>query len=237
MHSGHDATGSSLSVGAARKRFALLALGSMGVVFGDIGTSPLYGFQGAVTAAAHGVVGEAEIFGISSLIIWALLIVVTLKYVLFIMRADNHGEGGILSLMALAQGALGRRTAIVLGLGVVGASLFYGDAIITPAISVLSAIEGLETVPSLANAITPAVEIGAALFLLIGLFMAQSRGTAKVATWFGPICVVWFVAIAALGLAQIVHEPRILFAFSPTYALAFSSTTALSACSSWARCP
>jgi KUP system potassium uptake protein len=221
MHSGHDATGSALSVGAARKRFALLVLASMGVVFGDIGTSPIYGFQGAVTAAAHGVVGEAEIFGISSLIIWALLIVVTLKYVLFIMRADNHGEGGILSLMALAQGALGRRTAIVLGLGVVGASLFYGDAIITPAISVLSAIEGLETVPSLANAITPGVEIGAALFLLIGLFMAQSRGTAKVATWFGPICLVWFVAIAALGLAQIVHEPRILFAFAPTYALGF----------------
>jgi len=221
MHSGHDATGSTLSVGAARKRFALLVLASMGVVFGDIGTSPIYGFQGAVTAAAHGAVGEAEIFGISSLIIWALLIVVTLKYVLFIMRADNHGEGGILSLMALAQGALGRRTAIVLGLGVVGASLFYGDAIITPAISVLSAIEGLETVPSLATAITPAVEIGAALFLLIGLFMAQSRGTAKVATWFGPICLVWFIAIAALGLAQIVHEPRILFAFLPTYALGF----------------
>ena len=172
----------------------------MGVVFGDIGTSPLYGFQGAITAAAHGAVGREEVLGLTSLIVWALLIVVTIKYVMFIMRADNHGEGGILSLMALAQGALGRRTAVVLALGVVGAALFYGDAIITPAISVLSAIEGLETVPSLAHAITPSVEIGIALVLLVGLFMAQSRGTARVAAWFGPICLLWFVAIAALGL-------------------------------------
>jgi KUP system potassium uptake protein len=193
----------------------------MGVVFGDIGTSPLYAFQGAVTAAAHGAVGQGEIFGITSLIIWALLIVVTAKYVFFIMRADNHGEGGILSLMALAQNALGRRTAIVLGLGVIGAAMFYGDAIITPAISVLSAVEGLETVPSLAHAITPAVEISSSLFLLIVLFMVQSRGTAKVAAWFGPICVVWFVSIAALGVMQIPREPRILLAFLPTYAVGF----------------
>jgi KUP system potassium uptake protein len=221
MHAAHDATGSAMSVGAARRRFALLALGSMGVVFGDIGTSPLYAFQGAVTAAAHGAVGESEIFGITSLIIWALLIVVTAKYVFFIMRADNHGEGGILSLMALAQNALGRRTAIVLGLGVIGAAMFYGDAIITPAISVLSAVEGLETVPSLAHAITPAVEISSSLFLLIVLFMVQSRGTAKVAAWFGPICVVWFVSIAALGVMQIPREPRILLAFLPTYGVGF----------------
>ena len=221
MHAAHDATGSPSSVGAARRRFALLALGSMGVVFGDIGTSPLYAFQGAVTAAAHGAVGQAEIFGITSLIIWALLIVVTAKYVFFIMRADNHGEGGILSLMALAQNALGRRTAIVLGLGVIGAAMFYGDAIITPAISVLSAVEGLETVPSLAHAITPAVEIASSLFLLIMLFMVQSRGTAKVAAWFGPICVVWFVSIAALGVMQIPREPRILLAFLPSYGVGF----------------
>ena len=221
MHSSSDKTGTALSVGAARKRFALLALGSMGVVFGDIGTSPLYGFQGAVTAAAHGAVGPSEIFGITSLIIWALLIVVTIKYVMFIMRADNHGEGGILSLMALAQNALGRRTMVVLSLGVVGAAMFYGDAIITPAISVMSAVEGLETVPSLANAITPAVEIFSSLVLLIGLFMAQSRGTASVATWFGPICLVWFVSIATLGCVQLAHEPSILLAFLPTYALTF----------------
>ena len=206
---------------AARKRFGALVIGSMGVVFGDIGTSPLYGFQGAVTAAAHAAVGEGEILGITSLIIWSLLIVVTIKYVMFIMRADNHGEGGILSLMALAQNALGRRTRVVLMLGVIGAAMFYGDAIITPAISVLSAVEGLETVPSLAHAITPAVEITSALVLLIGLFMAQSRGTARVAAWFGPICLVWFMVIAALGVMQIPTQPKILLAFLPTYALLF----------------
>ena len=209
------------SSNAARLRFGGLMLGSMGVVFGDIGTSPIYGFQGAVTAASHGAVAGAEIMGITSLIVWALLIVVTTKYVLFIMRADNHGEGGILSLMALAQGALGGRTGIVLGLGVIGAALFYGDAIITPAISVLSAIEGLETVPSLATAITPAVEIASALVLLVGLFLAQSRGTAKVAAWFGPICLVWFLSIAALGILHIPREWGILKALSPSYGLTF----------------
>ena len=213
--------GSGTSAHGGRKRYLGLMLGSMGVVFGDIGTSPLYGFQGAVTAAAHGAVGPAEIFGITSLIVWALLIVVTIKYVLFIMRADNHGEGGILSLMALAQGALGGRTRAVLVLGVIGAALFYGDAIITPAISVLSAIEGLSAVPSLAHAITPPIEITIALTLLIGLFTAQSRGTAKVATWFGPICLIWFVAIAVLGLMHIPGESEILMAFLPTYGLTF----------------
>ena len=212
--SGHAAPGS-------RKRFAGLMLGSIGVVFGDIGTSPLYGFGGALTAASHGGVGPAEVYGIESLIVWALIIVVTVKYVMFIMRADNHGEGGILSLMALAQGALGGRTRFVLALGVIGAAMFYGDAIITPAISVLSAIEGVETVPSLAHAITPAVEIGSALVLLTALFMAQSRGTAKVAVWFGPICLVWFVAIAVFGLMHIPQEPRIVLAFLPTYGLVF----------------
>ena len=215
----HPGSGSPAHGG--RKRYLGLMLGSMGVVFGDIGTSPLYGFQGAVTAAAHGAVGPGEIYGITSLIIWALLIVVTIKYVLFIMRADNHGEGGILSLMALAQGALGGRTRVVLTLGIIGAAMFYGDAIITPAISVLSAIEGLSAVPSLAHAITPPIEISIALTLLIGLFAAQSRGTAKVATWFGPICLVWFVAIAILGLMHIPNEPRILMAFLPTYGLEF----------------
>ena len=118
--------------------------------------------------------GEGEIFGIVSLTLWALIVVVTVKYVAFIMRADNRGEGGILSLMALAQSAMGRRTRLVLGLGIVGAALFYGDAIITPAISVLSAVEGLKTAPGLASAITPSVEIAITLVVLIGLFMVQS---------------------------------------------------------------
>jgi len=198
-------------------------LGSMGVVFGDIGTSPIYGFKTALTQAARGAVGEHEIFGIVSLTLWALILVVTIKYVTFIMRADNRGEGGILSLMALAQSAMGRRTRVVLGLGIVGAALFYGDAIITPAISVLSAVEGLKTAPGLADAITPSVEIAITLAVLIGLFMVQSRGTARVAAWFGPICLVWFVAIAALGLAHIADAPRILLAFNPLEGLGFLS--------------
>lgn len=204
-----------------RKRFAGLMLGSMGVVFGDIGTSPIYGFKTAVTQAARGAVGASEIMGVVSLTLWALIVVVTIKYVAFIMRADNRGEGGILSLMALAQSALGRRTPLVLGLGIVGAAMFYGDAIITPAISVLSAVEGLKTAPGLADAITPSVEIAISLVVLISLFLVQSRGTAKVATFFGPICLIWFGAIAALGIAYIPSGPRILLAFNPIFGLSF----------------
>ena len=210
-----------LTANAARLRFGGLMLGSMGVVFGDIGTSPIYGFKTAIAQASKGVVGKAEIFGVVSLTLWALIIVVTLKYVLFMMRADNKGEGGILSLMALAQSAVGHRTRAILVLGVVGAALFYGDAIITPAISVLSAVEGLKTVPELAPAITPSVEIAIALVILVGLFMVQSRGTAKVATWFGPICLVWFIVIAGLGLMHIPDQPDILLAFNPWYGLTF----------------
>jgi KUP system potassium uptake protein len=210
-----------MSAATPRPRFAGLMLGSMGVVFGDIGTSPIYGFKTAVTQAARGHVGEAEIFGVISLTLWALIIVVTIKYVLFMMRADNKGEGGILSLMALAQSAVGHRTPAILFLGMCGAALFYGDAIITPAISVLSAVEGLKTAPGLANAITPSVEIAITLVVLVGLFMVQSRGTAKVAAWFGPICLVWFIAIGALGLMHIPSAPRILLSFNPLIGLTF----------------
>lgn len=193
----------------------------MGVVFGDIGTSPIYGFKTAVTQASRGHVGEPEIFGVISLTLWALIIVVTVKYVAFMMRADNKGEGGILSLMALAQGAMGGRTRTILVLGMCGAALFYGDAIITPAISVLSAVEGLKTAPGLASMITPSVEIAITLVVLIGLFMVQSRGTAKVAAWFGPICLVWFIAIGLLGLSHIPTEPRILLSINPLVGLDF----------------
>ena len=206
---------------AARRRFGGLMLGSMGVVFGDIGTSPIYGFKTAVSQAGRGAVGPAEIFGVVSLTLWALIIVVTVKYVTFMMRADNKGEGGILSLMALAQSAVGHRTRAILVLGVVGAALFYGDAIITPAISVLSAVEGLKTAPGLADMITPAVEIAISLIILIGLFMVQSRGTAKVATWFGPICLVWFAVIASLGVMHIPDRPDIFLAFNPWLGLVF----------------
>ncbi|MDQ2859718.1 MAG: potassium transporter Kup [Pseudomonadota bacterium] len=221
MRAGSEEAGGVAGGGAARWRFGGLMLGSIGVVFGDIGTSPIYGFKTAISQAGRGAVGTQEVLGVVSLVIWALIVVVTIKYVTFLMRADNKGEGGIVSLMALAQGAIGRRTRAVLVLGVFGVALFYGDAIITPAISVLSAVEGLKTVPSLANAVTPGVEIAIALVLLIGLFLVQSRGTAKVASWFGPICLVWFIAIAVLGATHLPDAPGILRAFDPTRGLLF----------------
>ena len=205
----------------AHSPFWPMAVGAIGVVFGDIGTSPLYAFRLALQqASADGVHAEA-VFGVVSMALWALILVVTVKYVLFLMRADNKGEGGVLALMALAQSAIGRRTTLVFILGVAGAALFYGDSIITPAISVLSAVEGLKTVPALQNSVSVSVEIIVSLAILGGLFYAQSRGTAKVARFFGPILVFWFFCIAATGLSHLVHQPGILLAISPTYAVGF----------------
>ncbi len=198
-------------------QFWILALGSIGVVFGDIGTSPLYALQTALGQLKGSPLGAAEVIGVVSLIVWALLIVVTGKYVLFLMQADNKGEGGILSLMALAQRALGQRTTIAFLLGVAGASLFSGDAMITPAISVLSALEGLKQVnPDLAPFVLPAT-----IVILVLLFAAQSRGTAGVAAFFGPIMLVFFVVNAALGLFHISNQWSILQALSPIPGLAF----------------
>jgi KUP system potassium uptake protein len=198
--------------------FVALALGSVGVVYGDIGTSPLYAFREAVIAASnqHGVTREI-VLGVLSLIVWALIITVTLKYVLILLRADNNGEGGTLSLTALAARALGRRTAVVFILGVVGASMFLGDSVITPAISVLSAVEGLKLAnPTFSEYVAPL-----AVVILIGLFAAQSRGTAKVAALFGPIMVVWFVSIAIAGALHIFDDPHVLAALNPYYGVAF----------------
>ena len=202
-------------------QFWTLALGSVGVVFGDIGTSPLYAFREALFQAAKDGLLRSEVMGVVSLALWALLLVVTVKYVLFLMRADNHGEGGVLSLMALAQQALQGRTRTVFILGACGAALFYGDAVITPAISVLSAVEGLHTVPALANAVTPSVVVGISLVILFCLFLVQSRGTEKVAALFGPICLVWFIIIGGLGVWHLAQVPHILMAISPTYAISF----------------
>ena len=191
-------------------RFWVLTLGSIGVVFGDIGTSPLYALQTAL-GQFKGPLGPPEVIGVVSLIIWALLIIVTAKYVLFLMQADNKGEGGILSLKALAQRALGQKTPIAFLLGVAGSALFSGDAMITPAISVLSALEGLKQVnPSLATYILPAT-----IVILVVLFAAQSRGTAKVAAFFSPIMVVFFAVNAGLGLTHVASDWRILQALSP----------------------
>jgi KUP system potassium uptake protein len=198
-----------------------LAVGSVGVVYGDIGTSPLYALKESIHHAAKDGLLRDEVIGIVSLLIWAVVIVVTIKYVVFIMRADNRGEGGTLSLMALAQKKIGRRTLSTFLLGVMGAALFYGDSIITPAISVLSAVEGLKLV-------TPVFRdqwnvIMLALAILLALFMVQSRGTGSVAKFFGPIMVVWFAVLAFLGLSHINDDIEILKAFNPIYAAWFVS--------------
>lgn len=196
-----------------------LAVGSIGVVYGDIGTSPLYALKESIHHAAHDGLTRAEVIGIVSLLIWAVVVVVTLKYVVLIMRADNKGEGGTLSLMALAQKALGRRSLPIFLLGVLGAALFYGDSIITPAISVLSAVEGLKLVSPLFadqwNVIMLAIAI------LLALFFVQSRGTEKVAGFFGPIMVVWFGVLALLGFIHISDDLGILAAFNPYNAAEF----------------
>jgi KUP system potassium uptake protein len=201
--------------------FFALALGSVGIVFGDIGTSPLYAFKEALAAASHDGVTRGEIYGVVSLALWALILIVTIKYVFFIMRADNKGEGGVLSLMALAQHAVGRRTLLVFSLGVAGAALFYGDAVITPAMSVLSAVEGLRTIPALEHGVTNQMVLVIATIMLLGLFFIQSRGTATVGKLFGPVCALWFGVMAALGAWHILDNPGIFMAISPYYAVQF----------------
>jgi KUP system potassium uptake protein len=199
------------------RHFGVLTLGSIGVVFGDIGTSPLYALKTALGLLDDSTLGPSQVIGVVSLIIWALLIVVTAKYVLFLMQADNKGEGGTLSLVALAQNAVGRRTTIVFLLGVAGSALFLGDAMITPAISVLSALEGLNQVDAdLAGYVLPATVV-----ILVLLFVAQSRGTARVAAFFSPIMVTFFAVNAALGLAHIASAWSILWALSPIPGLEF----------------
>jgi KUP system potassium uptake protein len=205
-------------VSGASAGFLTLTLGSIGVVFGDIGTSPLYALREAVVAASPtGVISRDAVLGVLSLILWALIIVVTCKYVLILLRADNNGEGGTLSLTALASRAFGRRTAPIYILGVIGASMFLGDSVITPAISVLSAVEGLKLA-------TPAFEhyvLGLTVAILVCLFAVQSRGTAKVAAFFGPVMIVWFVVIAIAGLANIRDDPHVLVAINPYFGVRF----------------
>ena len=199
--------------------FWALTLGSIGVVYGDIGTSPLYAFREAVNSATggEGMPTREVVLGVLSMIVWALVIVVTLKYVLILLRADNNGEGGTLSLTALAFRALRRRTPVVLMLGIVGAAMFYGDSLITPAISVLSAVEGLKIW-------TPAFEpyvLPLTVIILFALFAVQSRGTGRVSIFFGPVTIVWFLAIAIAGAMHIADDPGVLAALWPGHALSF----------------
>ncbi|MBN9008368.1 MAG: potassium transporter Kup [Rhizobiales bacterium] len=199
--------------------FKALMLGSIGVVYGDIGTSPLYAFREAVVASgATGSAASAQVvLGVLSLILWALIVVVTLKYVLILLRADNHGEGGILALMALAQRAASRRAATIVLLGIIGGALFYGDAVITPALSVLSAVEGIKLTTS---AFDPYV-VPITMIILLVLFAVQSRGTARVAAFFGPVMCVWFAVIAAAAIPRVVRHPEVLLAFNPLHAIDF----------------
>jgi KUP system potassium uptake protein len=199
--------------------FWALSLGSIGVVYGDIGTSPLYAVRESVLAAVgpDQPASEPVVLGILSLIVWALLLVVTAKYVLILLRADNNGEGGTLALMALAARALGGRAGIVILLGVISGALFYGDAIITPALSVLSAIEGLKVAtPAFDDYVVPITVV-----ILVALFSVQSRGTAKVAAFFGPVTLIWFAAIAAVGLWHVGKNPVVLLAFNPWHGVSF----------------
>ena len=219
-----------------------LAIGSIGVVYGDIGTSPLYAFREAITAAGAGTAAGATseaVYGVLSLILWALIIIVTFKYVLLLLRADNNGEGGMLTLMALARKvrvaherhrsetsvrettqerkAEERAVPLLVTLGILGAALFFGDALITPAISVLSAVEGLEiAAPGLTSWVVPGT-----IAILLVLFALQSRGTARVATLFGPVMVVWFAAIALPGVFAMAAHPEIILALNPFSGLSF----------------
>ncbi len=210
--------GQAVQTGGHSQDIRLLVIGALGVVFGDIGTSPIYAFREALVASAGGQVASREdILGVLSLIIWALTIIVTIKYVMFVLRAHNRGEGGTLSLMALARRSLPKRAGIILALGMVGAALFYGDAVITPAISVLSAVEGMKVV-------TPAFEpyvVPLTLVILAALFSVQRFGTGGVAIVFGPVTLIWFLAIGYSGILHIADDPEILLAINPIYIVEF----------------
>jgi KUP system potassium uptake protein len=203
------------------RTFLILALASTGVVYGDIGTSPLYAFKESIhhLRDASGGAAARDVIGVVSLMFWALMVIVTVKYILILTRFDNRGEGGNLSLMALVQRAGGRGARLVLLVGMLGAGLFFGDAMLTPAISVLSAVEGLKVIEGLDGRIDPFI-VPIALTILIGLFAIQRRGTGAVGRWFGPICLVWFAVLAALGLAAIVQAPQVLAALNPLEGLA-----------------
>ncbi|MBB5754304.1 potassium transporter Kup [Prosthecomicrobium pneumaticum] len=196
--------------------FWTLTLGSIGVVYGDIGTSPLYAFREALHAAGHNgaAIAREDVIGLVSLIVWALTVIVTLKYVLILLRADNNGEGGTLSLMALARRSVGGAMTVFF-LGIAGAALFYGDAVITPAISVLSAVEGLKLV-------TPVFDpyiLPITCAIIIALFLVQRHGTARVAQWFGPITAIWFAIMALGGFLHIADDPGVFAALNPIHAV------------------
>src|ERR1700736_899222 len=203
----------------ARKTTPPAALAALGIVYGDLGTSPLYTLQ-AVVGATGGHFSSDAALGSLSLIFWSLLITTSVKYCLFVMRADNHGEGGILALMTMTGARWAGRGRWLVIMGLFGAALIYGDGIITPAISVLSAVEGLNVATSIFKPYTMPI----AVVILIGLFAIQSRGTGTVGKAFGPVMFVWFATIAVLGIAGIVRHPQVLGALDPVHGIRLLTT-------------
>jgi KUP system potassium uptake protein len=206
-------------VSASKSSLAALTLGAIGVVYGDIGTSVLYAVK-EVFGSGHVPFTHANVYGVLSILFWTLTVIVSLKYVVLVLRADNHGEGGLIAMLALASTAVKDRPELrqtLLAIGIFGTALFYGDGVITPAISVLSAVEGLEVIsPAFRQYVVPIT-----LVVLFALFAVQKRGTGGIGKFFGPITVVWFITIAVLGVNQIVDHPEILAALSPHHALRF----------------
>ncbi|HZI64093.1 MAG TPA: KUP/HAK/KT family potassium transporter, partial [Thermoanaerobaculia bacterium] len=202
-----------------RSSLGVLALGALGVVYGDIGTSPLYALRECFHPA-HGIaVSRENVLGILSLIFWALILLISIKYLGFVLRADNRGEGGMFALLALVhrKGDRGRRQWAMVALGMFGAALLYGDGMITPAISVLSAVEGLEVATDIFSPYVVPITIA----VLIGVFAIQRRGTAGIGAVFGPITMVWFASLALLGAFSIAKHPAVLAAANPIHAIAF----------------
>ena len=205
---------------SSKSTLATLTVAAIGIVYGDIGTSPLYTMK-EVFSKEHGVaLNEANLLGVVSLIVWGLTTIVSLKYVALILRADNRGEGGIMALMALAMSSVTQKSRWyypLMLIGLTGAALFYGDGVITPAISVLSAIEGLEVAtPAFQPYISPLT-----VAVLVALYMVQHNGTGGIGKWFGPIVFVWFATLAAMGIINIIDHPAILAALNPFHALRF----------------
>jgi KUP system potassium uptake protein len=216
-----NGAGLSLPTPTHQGRLAALTLGALGIVYGDIGTSPLYAFKESIASAqAAGTSGPEAVLGVLSMIFWAVTLVVSVKYVMVVLRASNSGEGGILALLALVLRQLPARahlTRAAIWLGLFGAAMFYGDSAITPAISVLSAVEGLEVISPASRAFV----IPLTLIILIGLFIVQRHGTARVGSVFGPVMILWFAVLGVLGALQIAREPSVLAALDPVYAIGF----------------
>ena len=213
-------TGHGHAPGQKQQSFRALTLGAIGVVFGDIGTSPLYAMREALHHARTTESVELSVLGVVSLVLWAMTAIVTIKYVVFLMRADNKGEGGTLALMALTQRALGAKAALPFFIGICGAALFYGDGIITPAISVMGAIEGLKDAPGVGHSVDKLV-LPLSAAILVMLFLIQSRGTHLLASLFGPITVLWFLTLAGLGIMHITDDWTVFRAINPLYGVRF----------------